>query len=475
MSVLTERVCRTIERHRLLTPGARVVVAASGGADSTALVCLLREIAPRFEVGLAGLAHFNHSLRGTASDEDERFCRDLAERFAVPFVADREDVRAAARRLRTSLEDAGRRLRYGFLERARERLSASHVAVGHTRDDQAETLLLNVFRGAGTRGLGGMPPVRGVFVRPLIGCSHRELVEWLDGQGIAYREDESNSDLGFARNRLRHEVMPAIERAFPGAGASLARSAELARSDADYLDALAEAALSGLARRVGGRLVIDSAAFRQVPRALALRVARLALLRGCDGRFVGVDHAERLIDLVSGETPGRLVLPGLQADLAGGELVLRARRGRLAAGAEISPSPSGNSFRAALSIPGEAPLGDGRVVSSELRPGRPSSAHLDCRVDASTAVADAGRFSCLAVRYRRPGDRFRPLGMNGHKKLQDFLVDRKVPRGERGGIPLVVDGEDRIVWVAGHAVSEDFRVSEATRAVVILKLRGERV
>jgi tRNA(Ile)-lysidine synthase len=222
-------------------------------------------------------------------------------------------------------------------------------------------------------------------------------------------------------------------------------------------------------------MVIDAAALRQMPYAMARRVARQAIVEAANGRFVGLEHAERLVELAVRGRPGRVLLPGLQAELSGRGLALRPRTGRAAASPHGRSSSSGNSFRAALSIPGEALLEDGRRVSSDVRPAPSAGGETVKLTDPLTAVVDAGLIKSLAVRHGRPGDRFPPLGMKGRKKLQDFFVDRKVPREERRRVPLVVDGDDRIVWVAGHAVSEDFRVSGATRAVVILKLRGERV
>ncbi len=476
MSFLTERVCRTIDRYGLFPPGARVMVAASGGADSTALVCLLHEAAARLRIELAGLAHFNHMLRGEAADQDERFCRALAERFSLAFDAGRGDVRAAARRLGASLEDAGRRLRYEFLDAARVRAGATHVAIGHTRDDQAETVLMNLLRGAGTRGFGGMPVSRGVFVRPLVECGHRELVEFLDAAGVEFREDESNLDRRHLRNRVRHDLFPVLERIVPTARRSLARAAGSARADADYLDELAASRLTGIASgEPGPAVTLDAAALAGLPLALGRRVASLALKQASGGRFVGFDQVERLLALARGSSKGPVALPGVRASRpGGGRLLLEQTAGHGRAGGPAAAPPR-TFFRKTLSIPGEAVLDDGLTLSSELRPAGPEPVGLAASfLDGRTAVIDADLVSDLSVRFRRPGDRFPPLGLDGHKKLQDFFVDRRVPRGERDRIPLVVDGDDRIVWVAGHVISEVFRVSRGTRAVVILTLRGER-
>jgi tRNA(Ile)-lysidine synthase len=476
MTVLSERVCRTIDRYRLLPPGAGVLVAVSGGADSTALVYLLREASSRLGIQLAGLAHFNHLLRGAASDSDERFCREMAGGLSLRFEADRGDVRAAAKRRGTSFEDAGRQLRYEFLEEARGRTGASHVAVGHTRDDQAETVLLNLLRGAGTTGLGGMPARRGAIVRPLVDCTHRELVEWLAEARIPFREDESNRDRRFLRNRVRHEILPALTAVVPSASDAIARAAEITRVDGEFLDELAAREFARIAGTPSdGLCAVEAAALAAMPTALGRRVARLALGAVAGGGFLGFEHTQKVLDLARGAVRGPVRLPGRRVSRTGeGQLVIAVARGRGREGEESGPFRTFSTVP--LSIPGEAPLADGRVVSCELRQGGMAvlAGHL-AGADRMTAVVDADLVAGLNVRFRRRGDRFRPLGLAGRKTLQDFFVDRKVPREERDRTPLVVDADDRIVWVARHAISADFSVTGRTRAVVILKLRGERV
>jgi len=482
MLSLAERVDRSILRYSLLPPGARVVVALSGGADSTALACLLVELAARHGFVVVAAAHFNHGLR-PAAEEDEAFCRRLAARHGLGWIRGAQDVRSFAAREGASLEDAGRRLRYAFLRRAALEHRASHVAVGHTRDDQAETVLLRMVRGAGPRGLGGMLPSRPLgengnprrrcaeepslwLVRPLLEVGHEELVAWLAERGQVFREDESNRDLRFVRNRVRHELIPFLRaRVSASIMDVLARNAEIAASDAAFMDELAGQAYASIVVDEGDdRVELDRMSLAAQPAAIRGRVVLMALRNILAGRFVGRDQVDRVVALADGRLNGPLALPGGVASGSGGRVVV-----------ERAPRPAPVNFSPApLSIPGEARVA-GSVVSSFLRPwdGTADAASLR-ETRAVEAVVDASRVSRLTVRTRRAGDWLRPLGMAGRtKKLQDFFVDRKVPRDARDRVPLVVDEHDRIVWVGGHGIDDEFRVREGTHDVVILRMRGD--
>ena len=210
---LLERVRQTIRRHDLARGDTRVVVALSGGSDSVALAHLLRALDLAGELRVVGLAHFNHQLRPAASG-DERFCADVAAALERPLLVDREDVRDLARRERRSIEDTARRARHRFLSRARGHFDADVTALGHTRDDQAETFLLRLLRGAGARGLAAMHPRRGALIRPLLDCRRATLQEYLVSRHVEYIHDESNEDLSIPRNRVRAELLPFLEQRF---------------------------------------------------------------------------------------------------------------------------------------------------------------------------------------------------------------------------------------------------------------------
>jgi tRNA(Ile)-lysidine synthase len=455
-----------------------VLVALSGGPDSVALTCLLREMAPQVPLIVAGLVHVNHRLRPSA-EEDEAFCRDLARELDLPFRSESVDVRTRARQRRLSLEDAGRKTRYEVFERVRLEMGADLIATGHTRDDQAETFLLRLLRGSGPRGLAGIYPVAGRVVRPLLDIRRDDLRRYLLDLGRPFREDESNLDVTIPRNRVRHELLPYLKAHFsPGITDVLAREADVARLDADYLDRTAIDFASSIVlgsndgsacrvrpvpdeTRSPTTVELDSHALGLLHPALGSRVARLALAVLAPDKFIGFEHVADLLALAAG-TPGRTVsLPGQHAERIGNRIVLTREPVRGFA----------NSFRVPLSIPGEARLEtQGWAVSAERGPGAGGGA---AAADGLAVAVRADRLILpLAVRSRKPGDRFSPPGLQGrHRKLQDVFVDRKIARVGRDMVPLVVDEQDRIVWIVGVSVAEDFRVTEPSQGVIFLKAR----
>jgi tRNA(Ile)-lysidine synthase len=455
-----ERVRRFVARHQLADRGTRVLVAVSGGSDSVALAHLLRELSAAGECRIAGIAHFNHQLRETA-DRDERLTVALAESFSWPISVEREDVAARARRERRSIEAAARAARHEFFERSRTALDADVVALGHTRDDQAETFLLRLLRGAGPKGLAAMHPRRGTIVRPLLSSRRSELREYLAARQIEYVEDESNADVTIPRNRVRAELLPLLERRFnPAIVDVLADEADLARETWLWM----EGETSNFKPQSSE---FDVPTLRAEPEALRRFVLWKAMNVAARGKPVSFEHVEAALELLRSEADRSVDVPGQTVERLGGRLVLKA--GDLHA--RSRKRSVSNFFEYPLSIPGEVPLPEaGCVLAAESCPGG-----FDPRTLGSDPSAAAVRRDLcsgpLRVRNRRPGDRFRPFGLDGRKKLQDYFVDRKVARHRRDQVPLVVDDRDRIVWVAGFDIDEAFRVTDSAQAVIILRLK----
>jgi tRNA(Ile)-lysidine synthase len=472
--LLIDIVRQFVRQHALLDRDTRVVAAVSGGSDSVALARVLRDLDAAGEVRLVGLVHFNHQLRASAGD-DEQFTSTLAASLERPIVTGREDVGARARRERRSIEDAARAARYECFERTRASLGADVIALGHTRDDQAETVLLRMTRGAGPRGLAGMHPRNGRIVRPLLGCRRQDLRAWLAARQVAFVEDETNRDVTIPRNRVRAELLPLLEARFnPGIVDVLADEAEIAREMWEWMDAT----VAGLAARLvrasndpGQELVreIDVAELTAAPLALQRALLWRVMSELAGGRPIAFGHIDAALRLTQEGRP--VDAPGQRLQRIGARIVLTGRSrdvvGRPAA-------KQTNVFRFSLSIPGEVvvPQTGYRVSAESLSAGEPVGGRAELGTRSVARVRGDLFEGSLVVRNRRPGDSFRPIGLGGRKKLQDFFVDRKVPRGERDAVPLVVDKADRIVWVAGYGIDEAFRVTDPAQAVIILKLKA---
>ena len=480
MNAVLDRVRQFVRQHDLIGPDTRVLAAVSGGSDSVALVHILRDLAEAGELRLVGLAHFNHQLRRSAGD-DEQFAAGVAASLGLPITVDREDVAARARRERRSVEDAARTARHEFFARALVAAGADVVALGHTRDDQAETVLLRLARGAGLRGLAGMHPRNGRIVRPLLGCRRQDLRAWLDERQLRFVEDETNQDVSIPRNRVRAELLPLLETRFnPGIVDVLADQAEVARDAWAWMDAMAADLDARSVRRAttaGGAMVreLDVAGLRAVPLALQRAVLWRVMSEVAGRRPIAFGHVDAALRLIHERGETRIDVPGQRLERIGPSLVLTGR----VAGAtgRRAPDDASNFFRFPLSIPGEVALPDaGWVVSADalaagVGAGRASAPAGNGGHDVALVRRDVCQGS-LAVRNRRPGDRFRPVGLDGQKKLQDYFVDRKVARALRDTVPLVVDETDRIVWVAGFGLDEAFRVTDPAQAVIILKLKA---
>ena len=491
---LIERVRRYVAQHALWTVDTRVVAAVSGGSDSVALFFLLQQIAARGACQLSGLAHLHHHIRGDAADGDAAFCRALAARAGVPAVIGDADVPALARGAGVSREVAGRDARQQFYADALTSLGAGCVAVAHTRDDQAETVLLRLVRGAGPAGLSGIAPRRDHLVRPLLEISRAELQAYLGEMGEPWREDATNADCAIPRNLIRQEVLPRLRKLNAQADAALARTADILRTDAAFLDGLANDAVTRLVRiedgasgasSAGRRVTVDGDELGRLPLALARRVALLALETANPSCSYGLEDAELLCAAAAGGAGASLA--GIEMERSGAHVVLvsRARlRGQrpLRRGlAEAREQPgerrrmhrvsSADHFELQLSVPGAVDAPHGRWTLSAAGP---MPRHEAQGAEAGQVMIDASTVSPgLIVRPRRPGDRLHPLGAPGSKKVQDVFVDRKVPRDQRDREPIVTDEMGRIVWVAGQVLAAPFRVTPLTTTVVILTLRRQ--
>jgi tRNA(Ile)-lysidine synthase len=436
----------------------------SGGSDSVALAFLLRDLASAGEIDFAGVAHLNHHIRGAEADQDAAFCRALADRLGVPALAGDADVPADAKTHQVSLEVAGRHARQQFFREVIASARAGCIAVAHTRDDQAETVVLRLVRGAGTSGLGAMTPRRDHVIRPLLDVTRSELQDFLRAVNETWREDATNRDRAIPRNRVRHGVMPELRAINAQADAALARAAEILRGDDEFLERLANAAfLRAVQTDIEQETVtLDVGEFAKLPTALGRRVARYALETANPSRSYGLEEVDELRRAASGETAGNI--PGLRMERLAATVVLRNRGSHDAHGV-----PPRDPLELRLEIPGtvESPRGAWSLTAEGPMP-RPAT--LDS--SAARVVVDASPIGAqLIVRHRRPGDRLTPLGAPGRKKVQDVFVDRKVPRDDRDLVPIVTTVEGEIVWVAGEVLADPFRVTPLTTSVVVLTLR----
>ncbi len=496
---------RTVEKHRMLDDGDRVLVAVSGGPDSVALLHLLVSMKEKRNLSLS-VAHLNHRLRGKSADEDARYVERLSEKLGLPFFSARKNVRSFMKKTRLSPEEAARKLRYEFLGKVAGSQNAGKVALGHTADDQAETVLLALIRGAGLAGLAGIPPVRplgksGILVvRPLIETFRAEIERYLKAKGISPRLDASNLETVYLRNRVRRELLPLIGANYnPGIKSALVRLAAILREDNQYLleesGKLAPELLDVDPER--RKVRIDLPTLKSIPAALQQRLVRGAINVVSENRKpLSLTHWERVRELAeSGRTGSYLTLPELivvkkeydnllimRQDLSRGDVLRRLDYELEVPGSNYIPE-IGLSVDVSFLECGEIPasLSNGKAIPplSPLNKGGSGDSQKAGKgglLAARRAFFDRDRVRLpLHVRFRTAGDSFQPLGMRGSKKLKDFFIDRKVLAGERDEVPLLLS-KSGIIWVMDPAgrgwgmMADEVKVTKRTARILKVEI-----
>jgi len=450
------------ESHAIVRAGESLLIALSGGPDSTALALVLARL--RKELGLKLVAaHYNHRLRSREEAvADQEFCESLCRALRIPLVTGAGNVKAHAKQHHETIEEAARNLRYRFLGREAAKGKATAVAVGHTLDDRAETVMLNIIRGAGLDGLSAMPPRapwpfgRGPDIaRPLLDLSRKDTERYCRESGLEPRVDPTN-DLPIAtRNRMRRELMPVLRSFNPRSAEALARLAEAATADASFIDGFADSAWLEVARREGDAVLLDRNLRRLAP-VIVTRVLLRAFRKVSDGEAeIDAEHLRSLAAIL--ENPrGHLSLPGGHVAIVDAQHV-RIQRGQ--------SKPVKRITEKQIRIPSRTHAGGWTIQARNGRDRSTARDPLEASLEAAAIRGD------LIVRSRMAGDRLRPLGLRGQKKLQDILVDAKVPRDERDGVPLIAD-DAGIVWVVGHCIADRVKVTPKTKKVI--RLRASR-
>jgi tRNA(Ile)-lysidine synthase len=509
---LESKVLDFIQRYSLIPRKELVVVGASGGADS---VCLLHVLAKwQKELGIKlHIAHLNHQLRGVESEADAEYVSNLAGSLGISVTIDRQDVAAYRTERNCSIEEAARELRYAFFARVAREVGAHRIAIGHTRDDQVETILMHILRGTGITGLCGLAPCSPIaydsqgmslpasplslrakrsnllVIRPLLDITREETASYCQEHQLEPRIDSSNLSPSFLRNRLRLHLLPLLRQYNPSVDQALLRLADIAKEDNVFIEQQAAGLWDKVARQENNTIYLDKKQIDGLPIALQRHLLRATVTKlAGDVRDIEATHIEAARSLLNKPASKRISLPhGLVCHGGYDELAITRLPSLIASPLSVIASEARQSQFPPCPfppLPGEFPL---KVPGKTAFPGwnviasivREQVASLSSRGALSTSVRTgqsnlAAHFDLqktgmkLFVRQRRPGDRFQPLGMNMPKKLYEFMVDAKIPRSWRGHIPIVCSPQ-QIIWVVGWRIDDRVKTTEASKEILRLE------
>ena len=458
-------VARVLGKASLLNEIRPLLVAVSGGPDSVTLLHLLHTLSAQFPLSIQ-VAHLNHGLRGAAADQDAAYVQKVAKNLNVPIIIEVADVRAFRNKYKLSLEEAAREVRYSFLFKAAHRVNASAIALGHTEDDQAETVLLHLLRGTGLQGLRGMlehsptgnlPEHKGLtLIRPILKLTRQQTLACCQTKGITPQDDSSNNQMEYTRNKIRHLLIPNLTQYNPSIKKVLARLAKTTSRDLNFIDQELSKKWGDLVTPKPYGLSIHRDAFLNLHLSLQAHLLRRAWGFLC-GRASGLTsiHIENMMALAKKDRGSGRALS------LGHEIQFKTSYEDLLVVYEPSVTPTHELESIPLSLPGEAQIGRWHVTAHivnrqiEIYRDSPYRAHLDFE-------SLGGK---VLVRSRKLGDRFHPLGMDGTKKLKEFMIDAHIPREYRQDIPLLT-GKEGVAWVVGWQIAHWARVTPKTEQVI---------
>ena len=521
---IESKVIAFVRRYNLILPAESIVVGVSGGADSVCLLHILAKWQNRLDIKLHA-AHLNHQLRGAESDGDAEYVADLAASLGIAVTIGKRDVAEYRSRRNCPVEEAARELRYDFLARVASDVGARRVAVGHTKDDQVETILMHILRGTGTSGLRGLEPstpmIRGnhrvslrakrsnlSVIRPLLDITRQQTLSYCQQHQLKPRFDSSNLSLSFLRNRLRLELLPSLRKYNPNVDEALLRLARIATDDNAFIEQQASQWWDEASRQEKSAIYLDKEKIGSLPAALQSQLIRLAVGRILgDTRDIEANHIEAIRNLLTKPVGKRISLPhGLICWSEYDEVAIASLSPSLPAipkkrsnqRISLRVNPTKKNLRQLLSstcpfpplqgkfplkLPGETVLPGWKVIASIVQRQAaslslsgtsplPRRERIKVRVKSPSNLAaefDLHKVGTeLFVRQRQPGDKFQPLGMDMPKKLQDFMVDAKIPLAWRDQIPIVCSPQ-QIIWVVGWRIDDRVRVTEATKEILRLE------
>ena len=461
MDTLKKKVLDTIQKHNMILPGDKIIIGVSGGPDSTALLYLLHDLHEELSCTLH-IAHLDHALRGEESKADAEYVLEHARKFKIPITLEAINIRKMITS-KESLESCARRIRYEFYERVLVSVKGDKIAQGHTRDDQAETVLMRLLRGSGSQGLGGIPPVRDKYIRPLIEISRQEVETYLEKLKITPRIDASNLSTEYERNKIRLELIPFLEKDYrQNIKQILQQTGEILRTEDEFLTKIAEDAMNRFADFLDNHTIqIHIPDFAKLHLALQRRALRLALEK-LAGNLMGFDynHITELLSLALYQSTGKMIsLPkGIIAEKIYDNLILKCRQEKILGSIHYPVKLFGETFISELSM-------SIKITETE----KIHSNYIYTEDKFQTSFDYDKIQGGLYIRNKRLGDKFQPLGMTGTKKLQDFFVDEKIPKSLRDKIPILTD-EDKILWIVGYRMDDRAKITEETKKQISIKV-----